>query len=124
MSEGGLGAFLLPAMLIALLAFMFWSQRRRAKATADLQSSIQVGDDVCTTSGLFGRVTALDEIAATLEVAPGVSVRFDRRALALKVDTSGRPVTSAAGSAVTTDATDVSDASRATNGTDSDDTRK
>ena len=101
MSEGGLGALLLPAMLIALLAFMFWSQRRRAKATADLQSSIQVGDDVCTTSGLFGRVTALDEIAATLEVAPGVSVRFDRRALALKVDASGRPATT--GSAVIED---------------------
>jgi hypothetical protein len=32
---------------------------------------------------------------ATLEIAPGTSVRFDRRAIATKVDTSGRPITGA-----------------------------
>jgi hypothetical protein len=30
---------------------------------------------------------------ATLEIAPGTQVRFDRRAIATKVDTSGRPLT-------------------------------
>jgi hypothetical protein len=30
---------------------------------------------------------------ATLEVAPNTRVRFDRRAIATKVDTSGRPLT-------------------------------
>jgi preprotein translocase subunit YajC len=92
MSEG-LASLLLPAMVIVLIAFMFWSQRRRQNATAQLQESLHVGDDVCTTSGLFGRITALDEVMATLEVAPGTQVRFDRRAIATKVDTSGRPMT-------------------------------
>lgn len=94
MSEG-LASLLLPAMVIILLGFMFWSQRRRQHAVAQLQSSLGVGDDVCTTSGLFGRITALDEIMATLEVAPGTRVRFDRRAIATKVDTTGRPVSEA-----------------------------
>jgi preprotein translocase subunit YajC len=41
-----------------------------------------VGDEVTTTSGLFGRITALDEQVAALEVSPGVSIRFNRRAIA------------------------------------------
>ncbi|HEY6741646.1 MAG TPA: preprotein translocase subunit YajC [Lapillicoccus sp.] len=94
MSEG-LAGLLLPAMVIVLIAFMFWSQRRRQNAVAQLQQSLSVGDDVCTTSGLFGTITALDDVMATLEIAPGTRVRFDRRAIATKVDTSGRPITGA-----------------------------
>ncbi len=89
----GLAPLLLPAMILILVAFMFWSQRRRQNAIAELQASLQVGDDVCTTSGLFGRIVALDEVMATLEVAPNTRVRFDRRAIATKVDMSGRPLT-------------------------------
>ena len=96
MSEG-LASLLLPAMVIILLAFMFWSQRRRQNAVATLQESLSVGDDICTTSGMFGRIVALDEVAATLEIAEGTQVRFDRRAIATKVDVSGRPVTRAGG---------------------------
>ena len=96
MSEG-LASLLLPAMVIILLAFMFWSQRRRQHAVATLQESLSVGDDICTTSGMFGRIIALDEVAATLEIAAGTQVRFDRRAIATKVDVSGRPLTGAGG---------------------------
>lgn len=87
MSSGGSSAtslliFLLPVLLIVFLVF---TQRRRQKEIQALQSSIAVGDEVCTTSGLFGRVTALDERAVSLEVSPGVTVRFDRRAIGSKV---------------------------------------
>jgi preprotein translocase, YajC subunit len=61
---------------------MFITQRRRQKETQRLQSSLGVGDQVTTTSGLLGRITALDDEIATLEVSPGVSVRFNRRAIA------------------------------------------
>ena len=89
----GLAALLLPAMVIILIAFMFWSQRRRQNAVADLQASLHIGDDVCTTSGMFGTIRAMDEVTVTLEVAAGTTVRFDRRAIATKVDASGRPLT-------------------------------
>ena len=45
---------------------------------------LSVGDEVCTTSGLFGTITALDDTIATLEISPGVTVRFDRRAIGTK----------------------------------------
>ena len=87
MPNQGLGALLLPFLLILLVGFMFWSQRRRQRAAVDLQSSIEVGDEVCTTSGLFGRVTAMDDLVMHLEVSPGSVVKFDRRAVAVKVTT-------------------------------------
>ena len=74
--------FLLPLLLIA---WMIWTQRKRQRDMASLQGSLSVGDEVCTTSGLFGRVTALDATSALLEVSPGVVVRYDRRAIGMKV---------------------------------------
>lgn len=97
MPSQGLGALLLPFLLILLVGFMFWSQRRRQRAAVDLQSSIDVGDEVCTTSGLFGRVVSMDELVMHLEISPGNVVKFDRRAVAIRVDTSGAASTSASG---------------------------
>jgi preprotein translocase subunit YajC len=89
MSNGGSSAaslliFLLPVLLIA---FMVFSQRRRQRQTVELQSGLAVGEEVCTTSGLFGTITALDDSVVTLEVSPGVTVRFDRRAIGTKAAT-------------------------------------
>ena len=83
MSQGaGLGNLLIFALPVLLIIFMFMTQRRRQREVKAVQSSLSIGDEVTTTSGLLGRIVALDERIATLEVSPGVRVRFDRRALA------------------------------------------
>jgi preprotein translocase subunit YajC len=87
---GSLLIFLLPLLLIGWMVF---TQRKRQKDAATLQSSIEVGDEVCTTSGLFGKVTAVDAATITLEVAPGVNVRYDRRAVGMKVPPPETPAT-------------------------------
>jgi len=87
-SGSSLLIFLLPLLLIG---WMFYAQRKRQRDAASLQSSIEVGDEVCTTSGLFGTVTAIDASTITLEVAPGVNVRYDRRAVGMKVPTPEAP---------------------------------
>lgn len=86
--SGGSGAllFLLP---IALIAFMFFGQRKRQRAAQARQQGVQVGDEITTTSGLFGRVVSLDDTVVTLEVSPGVNLRYDRRAVASVVPTVG-----------------------------------
>jgi len=88
-----LSGLLLPLLLL-LVAFMFVSQRRRQRAAAELQSALEVGSEVCTTSGLYGVITALDETVAHLQVAPGTVVRFDRRAVALAVTSANQAQTS------------------------------
>jgi preprotein translocase subunit YajC len=111
MSNGGSSAsslliFLLP---VALIAFMVFSQRRRQRQTQDLQAGLSVGDEVCTTSGLFGRVTALDDTVVTLEVSPGVTIRFDRRAIGTRTTTPTTDGTSSADGGSSTDAPSTTD---------------
>ncbi|CCH79970.1 Protein export protein SecD [Nostocoides japonicum T1-X7] len=83
--HAGLGNLLILALPFLLLVFLFWSQRKRQQQAVQLQSSIAVGDQVVTTSGLFGTVTQLSDATADLEIAPGVVVRWDRRAIGSKV---------------------------------------
>lgn len=81
-SNSGTSSLLIFALPVLLIVWMFYTQRRRAKAVQSLQSSLGVGDEITTTSGLLGRIIALDNQIATIEVSPGVRVRFDRRAIA------------------------------------------
>ncbi len=85
MSDGsGLSYLLIPGLAVLFLVWMFFTQRQRAKQIQSLQASLAIGDEVVTTSGLYGTVTALDEKVATLDVGQGVSLRFDRRAIGMR----------------------------------------
>lgn len=95
-TSGGSANLLIFALPVLLIGFMFITQRRRQKETQRLQSTLGVGDEVTTTSGLLGRIIALDDDIATLEVSPGVSIRFNRRAIAgtaLIASASNKPET-------------------------------
>ena len=83
-------AALLP--LVAILA-LFWfmvirPQQRRQKEVVALQNSIQVGQRVMMSSGVFGTVTSIADDRARLEIAPGTEIEIARAAIA-KVDESG-----------------------------------
>lgn len=82
-SQAGSSSFpiLLVLLPFLLLALMFFSQRRRAQATSRAQAALHVGDEVRTTSGLYGTLRDLDDASGHLEIAPGTVVKFDRRAL-------------------------------------------
>jgi preprotein translocase subunit YajC len=71
--------------VIALPLIGFWllirGQQRRTQQVAVLAASLQVGQEVVTSSGLYGTIAALSDTDATLLVAPGVQLRFDRRAI-------------------------------------------
>jgi preprotein translocase subunit YajC len=69
--------FLLP---IGLLFFLMRSQKRRAQQQMQLQRSVEEGDEILTTSGMFGTVVEIDdeEDILTIEIAPGTRVRMVR----------------------------------------------
>jgi preprotein translocase subunit YajC len=81
----------LPLVLI-VVAFFFLlirPQRARAKQMQQVRAALIPGSQVITTSGMFATVTAVDDEAVTLELAPGVHGRFLRAAI-------GKVVSSAA----------------------------
>jgi preprotein translocase subunit YajC len=86
---------------LALIALLFWfliirPQRRRAAAQTQLQNALEPGQEVMTASGLYGRIESIEEDVIRLEIAPGTTVRVDRRAVANRIaeqaDSGGSPV--------------------------------
>jgi len=79
---------LIWTIFIALVVWLMLvrPQRRRVMAHAAMVRAVEVGHQVITAGGLHGRVQALDDDTVSLEIAPGVVVRVDRRAIARDLD--------------------------------------
>lgn len=76
--------------VLALPLFGLWlvvrGSQRRTQQAQQLAAGLRIGQDVVTTSGLYATITDLDEASVILLVAPGVEVRFDRRAVGRVLD--------------------------------------
>jgi len=88
-SNSGSGAILQLGILLlipfAMYFFMIRPQRRRMRETQELQRSIQVGDEVITTSGVYGVITGLDgDSRFWLEIDDDVQIRIARAAISGK----------------------------------------
>ena len=66
---------------------MIRPQRKRMKEQAALQSSIDVGDEVVTNSGIYGFITGVDGDKFWLEIDDDVQIRIARAAIQGKVNT-------------------------------------
>jgi preprotein translocase subunit YajC len=83
-SNGG-SSFYLLFVIVALFVLMYFMairpQRNRQRRVQQTQNELQPGMRVRTTAGMFATITSLDGDEVVLEVAPGVEVRFLRRAV-------------------------------------------
>jgi preprotein translocase subunit YajC len=77
-------------VLVALLV-LFWfvwvvpqrrRQRRQVEDLVRLIELLQPGDEIITAGGMHGTVRAVEDEELMVEIAPGVEVRLDRRAVA------------------------------------------
>ncbi len=77
---------LLLVAMAALFYFMILRPQQRAKrAKAALMDALAVGSRILTVGGIHGVVVGLREDDLDLEIAPGVLMRLDRRAVATVV---------------------------------------
>lgn len=92
-NNNGYSSLIILALPLLLLAWMFWSANRRTRQMRQFNASLNVGDQVVTSSGIFGTIRHLDDVSAHLEVADGMILRFDRRAVAMKQSDMTAPQT-------------------------------
>jgi preprotein translocase subunit YajC len=73
-------------LMVGVFYLLIWrpQQRRVANARA-LNSALRLGDEVITTSGIYGTVTALRDDYIEIEIAPDVNVRIARGAIGGRV---------------------------------------
>jgi len=88
-SGGGSSLFTLLVFALPLgLLFVFMrNQQKRVRTQQALQRSAEVGDEVLTTSGMFGTIVDEDEDGGTVtvEIAVGTRVKMLRAGIARRI---------------------------------------
>lgn len=81
------GQFLLPVIMVAILYFVWLRPAQMdRKKHEELLKSIKRGDEVLTSTGIFGTVADIQEKVVSLEVARNVKIRVLRSAILRKVE--------------------------------------
>ena len=84
----------LPSLIIFMLIpvvmyfVLFRPQRRRQRDSIAMQQSVEVGDEVMTTSGIYGFVAGFEGDLAWLEIDDNVQIRIARQSIQRKEDTT------------------------------------
>jgi preprotein translocase subunit YajC len=88
--SGGAASFvpllLIGLIFVAMYFLMIRPQRRRLREAQTMQRSIGEGDEVLTTSGVYGFVTAIDGDVMWLEIAENVEIRIAKGAISKVID--------------------------------------
>jgi len=74
---------LLPLILIIVVFYFFMirPQVKRQKELKNFRSSLNKGDKIITTGGIYGKITDIKDQTVTVEIADNIRVRVDKNAV-------------------------------------------
>jgi preprotein translocase subunit YajC len=79
----------LPLLLMGVVFYflLIRPQNQRRRAQMQMQTDVEVGDEVVTTAGIYGTITEIDDDygIVTVEVAPNTDIRMARAAIAQRL---------------------------------------
>ena len=80
-------AALLPILLLIVLMYfmLIRPQQKRMREQQAMLSAVEEGDEVLTTAGIYGFITAMDGDLLWVEIAEGVEVRVAKGAVARRI---------------------------------------
>ena len=89
--SGGSPLSFLVLLLLPLLMYflLIRPQRKRMKQQSALQSQLGTGDEVITTSGIYGFISAVEDDFFWLEIDDDVQIRIAKAAVQGKVTPKG-----------------------------------
>lgn len=86
-SSSGSPVFFIFLIVIVGVYFLFIApQRRKMRAQVNQQATHEVGDEVVTKGGIFGRVVSKEGDRVRLEVSPGLTMDVLAASIARRVD--------------------------------------
>ena len=70
----------LPLVLVFIIFYflLIRPQQKKSKEHQQMLGKLKKNDEVMTSGGIYGKVTALTDSTVTLEVAPNVRIRVNR----------------------------------------------
>jgi preprotein translocase subunit YajC len=82
-ADNGMSSLIMMIGMFAVLYFiMIRPQMKRQKELKTMLESLTKGDEITTASGLLGKITDLNELYVTVELAPNLTVKMQRTAVA------------------------------------------
>jgi preprotein translocase subunit YajC len=74
---------LLPLILIIVVFYFFMirPQVKRQKELKTYRNTLQKGDKIITTGGIYGKITDIKDQTVTVEIADNIRVRIDKNAI-------------------------------------------
>ena len=75
----------LIAMFVLMYFLLIRPQQKRAKDHKNLLKELKAGDEVVTNGGVIGKINAVDESFAEIEIASGVSVKVQKQGINQKM---------------------------------------
>ena len=77
------GSFLI--MMVAIFAIMYFfmirPQNKKQKEIQNFRKNLQVGQEVITAGGIYGKVKEIEDSVIVLEIASGVMIRIDKNSI-------------------------------------------
>lgn len=88
---GGFGMFV-PMILIMVMFYfiLIRPQRKQQKEQARMRDNLRNGDKVVTIGGIHGLVTGTTDRTVSVKVSDGLSLKFDRSAIATVTDSKAK----------------------------------
>ena len=75
----------LIGMFVLMYFLLIRPQQKRAKDHKNLLKELKKGDEVVTNGGVIGKINAVDESFAEIEIASGVSVKVQKQGINQKM---------------------------------------
>ena len=80
---GGDYSFLIMMVLIFAIMYFFMirPQNKKQKEIQNFRKNLEVGQEVITAGGIYGKVKSIEDNVVTLEIASGVKIRIDKNSI-------------------------------------------
>ena len=80
---GGDYSFLI--MMVAIFAIMYFfmirPKNKKQKEIQNFRKNLEVGQEVITAGGIYGKVKEIEDNVVVLEIASGVKIRIDKNSI-------------------------------------------
>ena len=82
LQAGGGGDYSFLIMMVAIFAIMYFfmirPQNKKQKEIANFRKNLEVGQEVITAGGIYGKIKEIEDNTVVLEIASGVKIKIDR----------------------------------------------
>ena len=73
--------FMIILMFVIMYFFMIRPQNKKQKEIMNFRKNLEVGQEVISAGGIYGKVKAIEDNVVVLEIASGVKIRIDKNSI-------------------------------------------